>query len=163
VNEVFAGKDLNTAIGVTQAITGTIELDTQDPLQSMVGQIQVDISTLHSDNWLRDDRLHNEFLESNRYPMAVFTPKELKGLPDSYTPGEALSFDIVGDLEVHETVAPVTFQVRASLVDGWLLGTATAMVKMTDFGFDPPALGGGLIRADDQANLRIDFAAKPAS
>lgn len=163
VHEVFAGKDLNTAIGVTQAITGTIELDTQDPRQSMVGKIQVDISKLRSDNWLRDDRLRNEFLESNRYPVAVFTPKELKGLPDSYTPGEELSFDMVGDLEVHETVSPVTFQVKASLVDGWLLGTATTMVKMTDFGFDPPALGGGLIKADDQADLRIDFAAKPAS
>ncbi len=163
VNEAFAGKDLNTAIGVTQAITGTIELDTQDPRQSTVGQIQVDISTLRSDNWLRDDRLRNEFLESNRFPLAVFTPRELKGLPDSYTPGEELSFDMIGDLEVHETVAPVTFQVEASLVDGWLVGTATTMVKMTDFGFDPPALGAGLIKANNQASLRIDFAAKPAS
>jgi polyisoprenoid-binding protein YceI len=163
VSEVFAGKDLNNAIGVTQAITGTIKLDTQDPRQSMVGQIQVDISTLRSDNWLRDDRLRNEFLEGDRFPLAVLNPRELKGLPNSYTPGEELSFDMIGDLEVHETVAPVTFHVKASLVDGWLVGTATTMVKMTDFGFDPPALGAGLIKADNQADLRIDFAAKPAS
>jgi polyisoprenoid-binding protein YceI len=163
VSEVFAGKDLNNAIGVTQAITGTFKLDTQNPRQSMVGQIQVDISTLRSDNWLRDDRLRNEFLESARFPLAVFTPRELKGLPDSYTPGEALSFDMLGDLEVHKTVAPVTFQVKASLVDGWLVGTAITMLKMTDFGFDPPALGGGLIKAGNQVDLKIDFAAKPAS
>jgi hypothetical protein len=37
------------------------------------------------------------------------------------------------------------------------------MLKMTDFGFDPPALGGGLIKAGNQVDLKIDFAAKPAS
>jgi polyisoprenoid-binding protein YceI len=160
VSEVLAGKDLNNAIGMTQAITGTLQLDPQDPGQSRVGDIQVDISTLRSDNWLRDDRLRNQFLESARFPQAVFTPGVLQDLPDAYTPGQELSFDMPGELEVRETRAPVNFHVIASLEEGWLTGTATATLEMTDFGFDPPALGGGLIKADNEVNLRIDFAAR---
>lgn len=163
VTELLAGQDSNVAIGMTQAITGAIELDAQNPDRSMVGQIQVNISTLRSDNWLRDDRLRSEFLESDRFPLAVFTPTQLQGLPGSYTPGEALSFNMVGDLELRETAVPVTFEVTASLVDGWLLGTATTMFEMTDFGFDPPTLGAGLIQADNEVVLTIDFAARPAS
>jgi polyisoprenoid-binding protein YceI len=160
VNEVLAGENLNNAIGMTQAITGAIQLQAQDPSQSMVSEIRVDISTLRSDNWLRDDRLRNEFLESARFPWAVFTPGALQGLPEAYTPGEELSFDMPGELELRETRAPVTFHVSAGLAEGWLTGTATTTLEMTDFGFDPPTLGGGLIKANNEVHLRIDFAAR---
>lgn len=161
VSEVFAGEDLNDAIGMTQAITGTLELNAQDPSQSTVGEIRVDISTLRSDNWLRDDRLRNEFLESDRFPLAVFTPTELQGLPGALNPGEGLSFDMIGELEVRETAVPTTFQVTARLEEGWLIGSATTVLEMTDFGFDPPALGAGLVRAENVVDLRIDFVARP--
>ena len=163
VHEVFAGKDFNYAIGFTNVISGRIHLDTQDPSASEVEPITVDISQLQSDNYLRDDRIRNEFLESAKFPQAVFTPAQLIGLPGEYDPGETLKFEILGDLEVRDIQVPTTFTVTARLENGLLVGSATSQVRMSDFDFQPPAIGAGLIKASDPVDLKFDFVAIPVS
>lgn len=158
VQETFAGRSVNYAIGVTSNITGEITLDRENLANSEVGPIVVNIRDFSSDNFLRDDRIRTEFLESNRYPLATFRPTALRGLPQSYTAGETVEFEIDGELEVREVVAPATFAVSARLEGGRLTGVATTQVLMTDFGFEPPAIA-RLIAAEDEVEVRFEFVA----
>lgn len=158
VQETFAGRSLNYAMGVTSNITGEITVDRENPANSEVGPIVVNIRDFSSDNFLRDDRIRMEFLESERYPLATFRPMTLQGLPDSYTEGETVQFEIAGELEVREIVAPATFAVSARLEGGRLTGTATTQLLMTDFDFEPPAIA-QLIAAENEVDVRFEFVA----
>ncbi|MCI0396701.1 MAG: YceI family protein, partial [Chloroflexi bacterium] len=160
VHETFAGRKFNYAIGVTSSITGQITFDPANPLASQVGPITVNIREFQSDNFLRDERIQQAFLESNLYPLAIFTPTEIHGLPVSYTPGETVTFEIVGDLTVRETIAPTTFTVSARFENGRLVGVATAQVLMTGFGFDPPVVV-DLIAANNEVDITFEFVAEP--
>lgn len=158
VQETFAGRSLNYAMGVTSNITGEITVDRETPANSEVGPIVVNIRDFSSDNFLRDDRIRTEFLESNRYPLATFRPTAIRAMPESYTEGETVEFEIDGELEVREVVAPATFTVSARLEGGRLTGVATTQLRMTDFGFEPPAIA-RLIAAEDEVDVRFEFVA----
>ena len=63
-----------------------------------------------------------------------------------------MSFDLIGSSAV---------KMRPPIADGGrLIGTATAQILMTDFGFDPPAIG-DLIRADNEVIITFEFVAEP--
>ncbi|MFP4440398.1 MAG: YceI family protein [Chloroflexaceae bacterium] len=162
VEETFLreGNRLATAIGVTQEIEGAITVDPENPQNSTVGVITIDISAFTSDEDRRDQAIRDRWLESATYPIATFEPTEITGLPETYTEGEELSFQVTGDMTVRETTNPVTFDVTAQVMDGELVGTATTDIKMTDFGFDPPDIA-GILRAEDDVRLIFDFVARP--
>ena len=162
VQETLLGRNLNIAVGFTEQIEGTIELDLENLETLVMSPMVVDISTLRSDNFLRDERIRVEFLESLTYPQAVFTANSLTGLPPSASEGEEVAFEITGTLEVREIEAPTTFRVTARLENGELTGHAEGTVLMTDFGFLPPAIG-ELIAAENEVQLEIDFVAVPVS
>jgi polyisoprenoid-binding protein YceI len=158
VRETLVGRNLNYAVGVTHQVQGTIHWDPTDPAEISLSPMTVDISSLESDNFLRDERIREQFLESATYPRAVFTPDELIGLPDNIPSGEPIDFQIAGTLEVREVRVPVTFDVQATLMGDRTEGKATAQIKMTDFGFDPPAIG-DLIKAENEVDLTLEFVA----
>jgi polyisoprenoid-binding protein YceI len=151
---------LATAIGVTQEIEGAITVDPENPQNSTIGVITIDISAFTSDEDRRDQAIRDRWLESATYPIATFEPTEITGLPETYTEGDELSFQVTGDMTVRETTNPVTFDVTAQVMDGELVGTATTDIKMTDFGFDPPDIA-GILRAEDDVRLIFDFVARP--
>jgi polyisoprenoid-binding protein YceI len=151
---------LATAIGVTQEIEGAITVDPENPQNSTIGVITIDISAFTSDEDRRDQAIRDRWLESATYPIATFEPTEITGLPETYTDGDELSFQVTGDMTVRETTNPVTFDVTAQVMDGELVGTATTDIKMTDFGFDPPDIA-GILRAEDDVRLIFDFVARP--
>jgi polyisoprenoid-binding protein YceI len=151
---------LATAIGVTQEIEGAITVDPENPQNSTIGVITIDISAFTSDEDRRDQAIRDRWLESATYPIATFEPTEITGLPETYTEGDELSFQVTGDMTVRETTNPVTFDVTAQVMDGELVGTATTDIKMTDFGFDPPDIA-GILRAEDDVRLIFDFIARP--
>jgi len=151
---------LATAIGVTQEIEGTITVDPDNPQNSSIGVITIDISAFTSDEDRRDQAIRDRWLESATYPIATFEPTEITGLPETYTEGDEISFQVTGDMTVRETTNPVTFDVTAQVMDGDMVGTATTDIKMTDFGFDPPDIA-GILRAEDDVRLTFDFVARP--
>jgi polyisoprenoid-binding protein YceI len=162
VEETLAGRKFNYAIGVTNSIAGQMTIDPERPSASEVAPITVTIQDFSSDNFLRDERIQQEFLESARFPIATFTATELQGLPDSYTMGETITFEIMGDLEIRETVVPTTFNVEAKLENGRLSGTATSQILMTDFGFEPPSLA-NLIQTENEVDITFEFVAQPST
>ena len=161
VQETFINKNnkLNTAIGVTKQVTGDIYGNKTDPSQSKIGTITVDISQFTSDSGMRDNFIRRNFLQSSTYPLATFAPTAITGIPPSYTEGQSYSFKVTGNLTVHNVTKPVTFDVTASLSGTTLSGTATAAIKMSDFGVGPITLA-GMIQTQDDVKLSMQFVAR---
>jgi polyisoprenoid-binding protein YceI len=161
VQETFFNQNnkINTAIGVTKQVTGDIYGNKTDPSQSKIGTITVDISQFTSDKAMRDNFIRRNFLESSKYPQATFVTTSVSGLPESVTEGQSYSFKVTGNLTAHNVTKPVTFDVTASLNGATVTGTATTMIKMSDFGVGPITLA-GMLQTQDDVKLSMQFVAK---
>jgi polyisoprenoid-binding protein YceI len=161
VDEQFLNEGVRdaTAVGTTNEVEGDIYFDPDNPQNSEVGTITINIRSFESDSERRDERIREEWLESNEYPIATFEPTEIEGLPETYTDGEELTIQIMGDLTVRETTQPTTFETTGVIEGDEMRGTATTQILMTDFGFEPPNIL-NVLRVEDEVLLTFDFVAR---
>ncbi len=164
VGETFLGQNNRYAYAVaaTSVVSGEIMVDFENPAASIVGEITVDISAFQSDKARRDKAIRDRWLQSSKFPLAVFSPTELRDLPQSYASGDVLDFEVAGDLLVRDVIHATVFAVSAGVEGERLSGTATAHVQMTDFGFEPPAVA-GMIEAENDVDITFEFVALPAN
>jgi polyisoprenoid-binding protein YceI len=154
------GNRLNVAVGVTNAVRGEIMIHRDDPRQSRIGVITVDISRFQSDSSRRDNAIRGRWLESSRFPTAEFTPTAIEGLPAAYEDGKELRLEVTGRLKIRDVTRPTTFLTVLTLSGTTLTGLATTKVLMTDFGFQPPSIL-GILRAENEVNVEFRFTARP--
>jgi len=161
VGEVFLNQDnaYNLAVGITSEVIGEIIVDRTNPQYSSIGPISVDISQFTSDSQRRDNAIRERFLESTQFPIALFNPTEVQGLPESYQEGEPISFQVTGDLTVRGVSRPVTFDVTLVGEGNTMTGEATTMILMSDFGFGPISIG-GILNTEDEVNVKFAFVAR---
>jgi len=158
--EFFSGavERLGKALGFTQplAVAGGVngELDViLEPRPEVVGgRLEVDLRGLASDDSRRDNRIREEYLESNAYPIASFSISGAEGLPAAFEEGREITFTLLGDLTARESTVPVAWQVTAMVTGATLTGTASATVNMSDFGISPPNVA-NLFRVEDELTL----------
>jgi polyisoprenoid-binding protein YceI len=162
VGETFLNQSnrFNLAVGVTKQIAGEITANKTDPVKSSIGPITVDISQFTSDSNRRDSAIRGMWLESEKFPQAVFTLTKIDTLPSSYQEGQDYPFKITGDLKVHEVTKPVTFDVTARLTGDTLSGSAVTIILLSDFGVGPISIG-GMLNTEDKAKLTLQFVARP--
>lgn len=162
VQEQFLSRDLpNQAIGKTNAVTGEFQFSLDGKPTGKVTNITVDLSKLASDESRRDNRIRTQWLESNKFPNAVFTSTEAQGLPESYTEGQDVAFKLTGDMTIRDVTKPVTFDVTGKLVGDTITGSATSQILMKDFGIDPPNIA-GMLTVKDGVTIKLNFTAKEA-
>jgi len=151
---------LSDTVGTTSAIEGQFELNWDD-LSAPLGEntFTVDLSTLQSNQGLRDSWIRENGPEFGTYPDAIFVAESLEGAPTSYTPGEEVNFKMVGQMTIRETTQPATFDITAKLENGTVTGTGIAALKMTDFGITPPDFANTLTVQDD-FQVQVDFTAQ---
>lgn len=162
VDEVFLSEGIveATAVGITRQIEGEIVYDMQNPQNSQMGTITIDISAFQSDEERRDNAIRERWLESATYPLATFEPTEIQGLPESYTSGEEINLQITGDLTVRDVTNQVTFDTTGFIEDEEMQGIATTQILMTDYGFDPPDIA-NILRAENEVDITFEFVARP--
>ncbi len=146
-------------MGTTRGIQGEILIDRGHPGQSRISPISVDISQFTSNSRRRDNAIRERWLESAKYPTAVFTPTAIQGLPDTYVDGREIAVRVPGNLKVRDVTKPVTFAGTVKLEGDTLTGRATTSILMTDFGFDPPSIL-GVLKAENQAQLELQLIAR---
>jgi polyisoprenoid-binding protein YceI len=161
INEVLFGQP-NTVVGKTNKVAGQIQLNTADASQSQVGQIKVDLSALVTDNNLRNQTLQSRILETdqpaNQY--ATFTPKSVTGIPSSVAIGQQVSFQITGDLTIHQvTRSSVTFDAQVTEATATQLkGQAQATIKYSDYNLAIPNVP-SVTSVSDTVVLKLTFTA----
>ena len=124
----------------------------------MPSKFTVDLSTLKSDESLRDNFIKRNTLETSKYPDAVFTVESVDGFPSSYTENQQVQLTLNGTLSVHGVDKPVTWTVLARQSGDTLTATADTDIKFTDFGMSPPNVQ--IARAKDGIHLQVVLVAR---
>ena len=138
----FLNAGLETVEGVTSEIIGefTLELSECDQSDSCLYitnlLIRVDISTLKSNNSIRDSAIKSQWLESKLFPEAVFKIDELV-IPNKNFDSK-VEDTIVGKLSIREIELDTPFSITASLNGDEIRIQGFSEIDTTWFGFDAP-------------------------
>lgn len=158
VREQLANVDLpSDAIGKTNAVTGSIVVSADGTVDSSQSKITVDITGLKSDSGMRDGFIQGSVFQSSQYPNVEFVPTKITGLASPLPQSGELTFKLEGNLTIHGTTKPVTWEVTATATDGTdLKGTATTSFTFADFGLNQPHVP-RVLSIEDTIKLEYDF------
>ncbi len=158
-NLIFQNKPNNDAVGTTHSVQGSFKIRTgASPLVAAMN-LTVDLRTLQSDSSRRDNYIQQNTLQTDTYPYATFVSVSTQGLPASYSDGQTVHFQIVGNLTMHGTTNKEVFDVQGKVVGNTITGTATSTIYMTDFGIQPPNLANIAI-AQNKVVVTLHFTAQ---
>jgi len=152
------------AVGRTPDVTGSITLA---GTTLTAAELTADLTTLQSDQSMRDGQLGRQGVQTDQFPTASFVltePIELGALPAD---GEPVSITAVGDLTLHGVTKSVSIPLGA-VRSGDIIGVAGSLTFTWDeYGMERPSSMKVVSLADDvtmelQVFLRHDAAA-PAS
>jgi polyisoprenoid-binding protein YceI len=160
ITETLLGQP-KTVIGSTNEVAGDIAVDFDNPLNSRIGTVRINVRTLQTDNEIRNRTLRGQILQANRpeFEFATFVPKQIVGLPTRFLEGKPLSLQIVGDLTVHGATRSVTFDATVTPVNrNRIEGQARATVQYKDFHITIPDAP-GVANVTQNVVLEIDLVA----
>ncbi|HEU4632235.1 MAG TPA: YceI family protein [Gemmatimonadaceae bacterium] len=161
VREQLVRRDLpNDAIGRTTTISGGIAVDGAGKVIPGASRFVVDVTELKSDSDRRDGYVRRRLLETERYPTVELVPTAVQGLPSPLPAAGPVSFQLVGDLTVHGTTRPTTWQVTGQYQGGRITGTARTGFTFADFGLTQPRVP-ILLSVADTITLEYDFTLTP--
>ena len=135
VQEELVGVGAATAVGRTPDVTGSLTLDGTAITEA---SFEADLTSLQSDNGMRDGQLGRQGLETDTYPTATFVlaePIELGSLPDE---GASIQATAVGDLTLHGVTQRVEIPVEARLADGVVTVVGSLPIAFGDYGMTAP-------------------------
>ena len=138
----FLNSGLETVEGVTSEIIGefTLELSECEQSDSCLYitnlLIRVDISTLKSNNSIRDSAIKSQWLESKLFPEAVFKIDELV-IPNKNFDSK-VEDTIIGKMSIREIELDTPFSITASLIGDEIRIQGFSEIDTTWFGFDAP-------------------------
>jgi polyisoprenoid-binding protein YceI len=159
VQETLRGLE-STAVGTTSAIAGEIYLTPDGLSDDGASKFQVDLSTLKSDESMRDNFIKQNTLQTNRYQFAEFTIEEVTGFPESYTENTQVELTLSGTMKIHNVEKDVSWKVLARQAGDTLTATADTDISFTDFGMSPPNVQ--IARAKDGIHIQVVLVAREA-
>ena len=134
VDEVLNNIGDFTAVGRTAEVSGSMELS---DTALVAATVEVQMSTLRTDNNFRDGRIY-QALNTNEFPLAVFTLDEPVELPAGMADGDEFSGSAVGDLTIKGVTNRVAFDLQAQLVGDRIVAVGSSDVVFSDYGVTAP-------------------------
>jgi len=152
-DEELGGVGANTAAGRTPDVTGTMTVE-GDEVTAV--DVDVDMTTLQSDNGTRDNALQTRGLESGRFPTATFSLTSPIALPAGVVAGEQASAEAEGELTVHGVTNEVTVDLDVELAGGAAVVVGQAPVSLTAFDIDAPT-GFSVLSIEDEGTFEFQI------
>ena len=150
------------AVGRTSAITGTVVIGgNTDALTVTSARLTVDVSTLSSDQQMRDEHIRQMGLQSDTYPKATFVLTEPITLPANAASGATLNVQATGTLTIHGTAQTVTIPMTARVSSNEIEIAGSTTFPFERFGMTPPSIG-GFVSVQDSATMEFDIHLKQA-
>ena len=131
VDETLIGIGLNTAVGRTGEVRGSVRIDGGRIVDA---RFEVDTGRLRSDEARRDDALRSRGLETDRYPDAGF----VLGAPARIAP----RFSARGTLTLHGRARTVRVRLQSRRVGVGIDLVGSTPIEFADYGMDPPSVAG---------------------
>jgi len=135
VQEELAGVGGVEAVGRTPDVTGTITLQ---GTTLTAADLTADLTTLRSDQSMRDGQLGRQGIQTDQFPTATFvlaSPIELGALPAE---GEQVTVDAIGDLTLHGVTRSVTIPLGVVRVGDVIGAAGSVSFTWADFGMEQP-------------------------
>jgi polyisoprenoid-binding protein YceI len=146
VQEELVGVGGVEAVGRTPDIAGSLTLS---GTSLTAADLTADLTTLRSDQSMRDGQLGRQGIQTDQFPTATFVltqPIDLGVVPAE---GEAVSVTAVGDLTLHGVTKSVSIPLGA-VRSGDVIGVAGSLTfTWADFGMEPPTSMRVVSLADD--------------
>lgn len=149
VDEVRLGQGLE-AVGRTEDVTGSMTIAGTTVEEA---SFEVDLTTLQSDEGLRDDQVQGRILETSQFPTATFELTEPLELGDVPADGEPVSVEATGDFTIHGVTQSVTFTIDAQLEGDTISANGLVPMTWSDYGIDDPS--GGPNDVEDQGEMEF--------
>ena len=157
VREQLAGFDMpNDAVGRTAAVTGGITFDANGAVVPAASKVTADVQGLTSDRSRRDGYVRARVLETAQYPTVTLAPTAVTGLSWPLPTSGSRSFQLTGDLTVHGTTHPTTWNVTATFNGSDVTGTAVTGFTFDDFGLARPRVP-IVLSVADSIHLEYEF------
>jgi polyisoprenoid-binding protein YceI len=151
------------AVGRTSDVTGSITLVAAgDGAQLTDGSIEVDTTTIESDEGRRDNRMRDEGLETDAFPTATFTITGPIDIPATALAGEATDITLAGDLTLHGVTKAVEIPAQAQLADGKIQVAGALTFPLADFDISAPNIGGFIVSIADEGALEFLVVFEPS-
>lgn len=144
-------------VGRTKDIEGELQLESDGVLRGQILNMRIDLRTLTSDQARRDNFIRQNTLRTDQFPYVEFRSTESAG-PTVFRPGEEATFRIPGLMTVQGQERPIVWEATARLDGDTITGTASARVKLTDFGLEPPRLA--ILSVEDEMTWQIELVAE---
>ena len=140
----------STAVGGTNKITGSVTIEGK---QVRAAGFTVDATSFSSDESRRDEQFRGRVMEVAKFPTATFnitTPIEFASVPAD---GKTAQVTATGDLTLHGTTKPVTFDLVAMRKNGKIGVLGTIPILFADYGIPNPSFA--TISTKDHGDLEF--------
>jgi len=145
------------AVGRTSSITGSVTITQSGSSYTVAAaSLTVNVNTLTSDRPMRDQRIHQMGLESNRYRTATFVLTTPIDLPAGATGGQIVNLSATGQLTIHGVTKTVTIPIQARLSSTQIELAGSITFPFGEFGMTPPSIG-GFVSVQDNATMEFDI------
>jgi hypothetical protein len=150
----------NDAVGRTSAIRGSATLETSGKAVTVTtAAFRIDVSTLASDKGMRDQRIHEIGLESDRFPTATFKLSKPMTVPPEARNGKVINVPATGVFTIHGTSRTETVALQLSLTSTTLQAVGALTFPWDDFGMTAPSVG-GFVNVAEIATMEFDLRLK---
>lgn len=145
------------AVGRTSAITGSATFTgANSSLKVSDASFVVDLTSLKSDQSMRDEKIRTIGVESEKYPQATFKLSEPITIPAGALDGKAVNVTATGPLTIHGTTKTVTIPMAMSLGDLKVEAVGSITFPWSEFNMTAPSVG-GFVKVTDSATMEFDL------
>jgi polyisoprenoid-binding protein YceI len=145
------------AVGRTLSVTGAATLTASKGMITItLASFDVAVNTLKSDRSMRDEKIHEIGLESNRYPTATFVLSAPVTLSKSAVAGHVVRASVSGVFTIHGTSKHEILPVEFSLVGSTLEAAGSLTFPWSEFGMTAPSVG-GFVNVTEKATMEFDL------
>ncbi|MGB7284170.1 MAG: YceI family protein [Candidatus Acidiferrum sp.] len=147
------GSTLHTVHGTFALKPGLVSFDPANGNAS--GEIAADAASGESGNESRDKKMHNEILESRRYPQVIFRCDRIEG---KVLAQGSSSVQVHGIFVLHGAEHELTVPVQAELAGDYWKGSAKFSVPYIQWGLKSPNTF--LLKADPVVEIELEMSGK---
>lgn len=150
------------AVGKTNAVTGTIMIQPDGTMVPSQSKLVVDVSSLASDENMRDNFVRRNILQTSQYPQVTFVPTQASDLSTPLPQSGDFTFKLTGDLTIREVTKPVTWNVTGQIQGGQITAQASTTFTFEDFNLTQPKVP-VVLSVEDHITLEANLVMQQAN
>ncbi len=137
--------------GITDKIDGYLYLPPDNDPESSEIYFEVDLRTLDTGIGLRNQHMRENYLETDKYPYAVFEGK----VESLSSEDDTIYVEIEGKMKIHGTTKDFPISGKMIKTQKGFFVTSLFDVKLTDFNIDVPKFM--FLKIDETMKLEVKF------